>query len=724
VPSTARVPRFSSTDSSTGLPMDANRTATKPSPAGGLVRLWRQLTAVGILCAVLLSFASPAGATGFNASIKSANPTFSSGTMQLKATTGSTSCYSTGTGSGGTVGTNSATCTTGSPIPSGSLSPSTALSTSTSLSSVGNANAPTSTVTSASCGVAQMSDIAGGDTALAFGGLTYQASGPLGSQAVNVDGSTGWAETTTSYSDPENFTVVVWFNTTKAAGGIMGLGSQVNPTTSTPADHDRQLWIDPSGRLVWGVYDNAVYELTSTATVDTGNWVMAAASVGAAGSELYVNGSEVNSSATPAIAQPYSGWWSLGYASLANWSDIPSNYYFSGSMAQAAVFPTQLSPAQVSSLYGDTTLTSYTAGVEALSPTNYWPLNDSGAVPYEGSAPNATASTTLADYSSNSDTGTAVGGLTMGATGPTTLGASGLALNGSSEYVQTAKSFTNPEGFSVAAWFKSSSTTGSTILGFTNSQANGAPAQSDRTLWIDSAGNLIWEVNSGSVSELTSPSTYNNGLWHFVVAEIGSSGQQLWVDGVKVASTASVTSAQNYTGYWHLGWGYETGMTNAPTTPYLTGSLAEAAFVPSQLSAPQISLLYSATSTAALALDFSQLAPSAYWPLQDSASNVCGAVEITVQQTVGTTNTCIYPAGTGTCPSPSSSYLLPGLAWRSVTAPTSSTAVTVKITMEESATSATPIAGLHMLPNIAFGTGSTTNIWSAQVDFPYAWAQL
>ena len=714
----------SSMSTRTRLPMDATRNATQPNLARGLMRLWRRLTTVGILCAVLLSFASPASGASFNATLKASNTSFASGTEQLKATTGSTSCYSTGTGAGGTVTSNSAICPTGSPVPTGSLSSSTSSSATTSLSSVGDANAPAATVSSASCGVAEMSDVAGGDTALAFGGLTYQASGPLGSQAITVDGSTGWAETTNSYSDPENFTAIVWFNTTKASGGIMGLGSQANPTTSTPADHDRQLWIDPSGRLVWGVYDNAVYELTSTATVDTGNWVMAAASVGPAGTALYVNGSEVNSSAVPTIAQNYTGWWSLGYASLANWSDIPSNYYFSGSIAQAAVIPTQMTAAQVSSLYSDTTLTSYTAGVEALSPTNYWPLNDTGAVPYEGTVPNATTSTALADYSGNSDTGTAEGGLTLGAPGPTAIGASGISLNGSSEYVQTAKSFTNPEGFSVAAWFKTSSTTGGTVLGFTSTQANGAPAQSDRTLWLDSAGDLIWEVNNGTVSEMTSPSAYNNGQWHLVVAEIGSSGQQLWVDGVKVASNPSVTSAQNYTGYWHLGWGYETGWANAPANAYLTGSLAEAAVVPAQLSAASISLLNAAAGTGALTLDISQLGPSAYWPLQDSASNVCGTVEVTVQQTVGTTNTCIYPAGSGACPSPSPSYLLPGLASRSVTAPTSSAAVAVKITMEENATSGTSIAGLHMLPNVAFGTGSAANIWFAQVGFPYAGAQL
>ena len=265
------------------LSMDAIQPVTEPRPSRRLGHIWRKLAACGLSLTVLLSFAAPAGATGFNAALAASKTTSSSGTLQLKATTGTTNCYSTGSGSGGVITSNSATCSTGSPIPSGSLSATTAAAATTTLSSVGTANASGGTVSSASCGVAQLSDIVGGDTALAVGGLTYQSSGPLGSQAITVDGSTGWAETTTSYNDPEGFTVIVWFNTTKATGGIMGFGSQVNPTTGTPADHDRQLWIDPSGKLVWGVYSNAVYQLTSTSPVDTGNWVMAVASVGAAG---------------------------------------------------------------------------------------------------------------------------------------------------------------------------------------------------------------------------------------------------------------------------------------------------------------------------------------------------------------------------------------------------------------------------------------------------------
>jgi hypothetical protein len=706
-----------------GLPMNAIRLANQPRPSRSLGSFWRKLAAGGLSLAVLVSFASPAGAAGFSASLAAARTTFSSGTMQIKATTGTTTCYSTGTGSGGSVTNNSATCATGSPIPSGSVSPTSPSSAITTLSSVGNANASTATVSSASCGVAELSDSVGGNTALAFGGLTYQAPGPLGSQAITVDGSTGWAETTTSYADPENFSVVVWFNS-KTSGGIMGFGSQANPTTSTPADHDRQLWIDPSGKLVWGVYSNAVYQLTSPSAVDTGNWVMAVASVGAAGTALYVNGTKVGSSTTPTTAQSYTGWWSLGYASIANWNDVPSSYYFSGSLAQAAVIPVQLTPAQVSNLYADTTLSSYTAGLEALGPTNYWPLNDSGAIPYEGSVPGGTTSTTLADYSGNADTGTGEGGTTLGTSGPATLTANAITLDGASGFVETAKSYANPESFSVMAWFDTTSATGGTIAGFTNSQGNSTPIASDRTLWLSSTGHLIWEVNNGTVSEVTSPSTYNNGQWHFVVAEIGTSGGQLWVDGVKVASTTSVTSAENYTGYWHLGWGYETGWANAPADSYLAGSLAEAAVVPGQLSAAQVTLLDRATSTAALALDVSQLAPTAYWPLQDSGSSVCGNVEATVQQTVGTTNTCIYPAATGACPGPSTAYLLSGLFARSTTAPTSTNPVTLKMTMEESAASGSAIAGLHLLPDIAFGTSSAANIWSAQVAFPYAWAQL
>ena len=701
------------------------------------VRRWARWVpgVVGFFCVQLLMLTSTAGASALNAIVSSSGG-FPSGTLQLEGTTaGPNNCYSTGTGSGGSVTvSNAQSCASGSPIPTGELSSTASSTATTTLTSVGKVNATSSSVASGACGVAQLADSVsvtdwsgtGPDTALPLFGVSYQASGPLATQAITTDGSTGWAETTVEYTNPETFTVLVWLKTSSAEGAIVGFASSQNPTTGTPTDHDRQLWIDPSGKLVWGIYDAAVDELTSTSAVDTGSWVFAAASVGSRGTALYVNGTKVASSSSVTAAQSYSGWWSVGYASLAGWTDIPTSYYFNGSIAQLAIIPAQLSATQVSNLYADSPLPTYTIGVNALGPADYWALNDPGSVSYEGSVPAAAASTTLVDASGNGNTGTAEGGSTLGATGPTALAtSSAVALNGSTGFVETSTPYSNPEAFSLVAWFKSSSTSGGTVMGFDSVEGNGTPVEWDRLLWVDNTGHLVWGVYNNAFDEITSPSAYNNGAWHMVVAEVGSSGTQLYVDNTEVASNASYTTAQSYTGYWHLGWGYELYWTDPPTSSYFSGSLSEAAVIPTQLTASQISTLYNTSSTATFALAIGQLSSSSYWPLQDSSSNICGTSEITVQQTVGLTNTCVYPAAAGTCPAPSSSYLVVGLGTRSGSVVAGSgSPVTVTIKMELSAGSGTSVAGLHILPDIAFAMSISSRTWTAQVFYPASSVEL
>jgi hypothetical protein len=599
------------------------------------------------------------------------------------------------------------------------------------LASVGTVAGTADEVSSGSCGPPELAEEAGGDTGVAFGGLTFQAAGPMGGGAVAVDGSTGWADTTVSYTDPEDFTVLVWFKTSVAQGGMLGFNSQWNPTTSVPTDHDRQLWVDPSGKLVWGIWpDQTISQLTSPSAVDTGNWVFAAASIGPAGQQLFVNGSLAASSTTYTVAQPgYTGWWSIGYANLANWNDIPTSYYFDGSVAQVAVVPSQLTAAQVSQLWGDSasSLATYTSYLGSLGPTNYWPLADTGGVPYEGAIPGATASATLADASGNADTGTAEGGTTLGAAGPSSLSASGVTLNGNSGFVETAKSYANPEGISEVAWFKTGTAglgTGGAVMSFTSSQANTAPTSYDRTVWLDNSGKLVYGVNNATIKELTSTGTYNDGKWHMVVAEVGPAGQQLWADGALVASSPTVTSAANFTGYWHLGWGYETGWPDAPADAYFTGSLSEAAVVPSQLSAAQVATLYQAASAASFADAMAAQSPSAYWPMQDSASGICATVEVTVQETLGATTTCLYPAGAGACPALSASKLVTTLVAAAAKAPTASNAATVTLDAGLSAAAATALVGLQLLPDISFGTSLPATEWSAQIAYPYSSFQL
>jgi hypothetical protein len=369
-------------------------------------------------------------------------------------------------------------------------------------------------------------------------------------------------------------------------------------------------------------------------------------------------------------------------------------------------------------------LSTYTAAVNALNPASYWPLNDSGSTPYEGAVPGVAASTALNDASGNGNIGTAEGGTILGTSGPSALGADGLTLNGSSGYVETSTAYANPEDLSLVAWFKTTSTSGGNIIGFTNLQGDTAPGDSDRLLWIDNSGKVVWAVYPQADQMLTSSSSYNDGQWHMVVAEIGPSGQQLWVDGVEVAINASVTSAQSYTGYWHLGWGSETYWPDQPTDYFLAGSLAEIAVIPSQLNSTQIATLYDASSAVAVAVDMGELSPTSYWPFQDSASGICGTSEITVQQTVGSTNSCIYPAATGACAAPSSTYLITGLGTRSITAPTSGTAVNITIKMKLSSASPTGVLGLHELANIGFGTTRSSTLWSAQIAYPSASVML
>jgi hypothetical protein len=704
------------------------------------VRPWahRALGSLGLLVALLLVVTSAAGASVFRA-VVSSNGTFSTSTLQLKATTaGPTNCYSTGTGAGGAVtASNTQPCTIGSPIPTGQLSNTASSSATTTLASMGNLNATSSTVASSSCGVAEFADSesatdwggSGPNNALNSGGISYQSSGPLGSTAASFDGSTGWAETTTEYNNPQSFTVLVWLKTT-TSGALLGFSSMQDPYS--PYFSDRMLWVDPTGKLVWGLYNGANDEVTSPSVVNTGNWVFAAVTVGPAGATMYVNGTQVASNASYTAAGNFLGWWTLGWAYTSGWSDLPSSRFFTGSMAQVAVIPSQLSTANLATIYGEATASSYATEINTFSPASYWPLTDTGSVPYPATVP---GTQTLADSSSHANTATASGGVSFGATGPTSLGtSSGIALDGSTGYVQTANSYANPGGFSLVAWFKTTTTSGGTLIGFDSSQNNetGNPNSADRLLWMDNTGHLVWAVyDNGVTDEITTPLAYNTGAWYQVVVEEGSAGAKIYVNDALVASNATYTAGQSYTGYWHIGWGYEVGWPNPPTSGYFNGTVSEVAVFPSLLTGTtfgtQIYTLYHETSPNALATYVLSLFPSAYWALQDSATTICGSTEVTVQETQGASSTCVYPPlAVGTpCPALSSGYLLSGIGTRTNSvAPTAASPVTVTIKMELTVASGNAVWRLHLLPAVALSTKYGSTSWSAGVSYPSASVEM
>lgn len=121
----------------------------------------------GFLAAIVavLALGSTAAATlaGFSAQIVNNANTFSSGTMQLSESNGATTCYSTGSGSGGTVtAANSANCAINKLVGTLDQYPAgTPLTTTITMKNVGNIAASAESLAFASCTAAAASDAAG-----------------------------------------------------------------------------------------------------------------------------------------------------------------------------------------------------------------------------------------------------------------------------------------------------------------------------------------------------------------------------------------------------------------------------------------------------------------------------------------------------------------------------------------------------------------------------------
>lgn len=186
------------------------------------------------------------------------------------------------------------------------------------------------------------------------GGVTLGQPGAIRcdpSTAVALNGSTGFlgaATGTAAVAGPNTFSVGIWFKTTVAGGKLVGFGNQ---RTTQSSQYDRHIYMTNAGKLVFGVYPGAVKTVTSAASYADGAWHMAVATLGSAGMRLYVDGAEVGADATVTSGEPYNGYWRAGWDNLSGWTDAPTNAYFTGTLDELGVFPTQLSATTVAALY-------------------------------------------------------------------------------------------------------------------------------------------------------------------------------------------------------------------------------------------------------------------------------------------------------------------------------------------------------------------------------------
>ncbi len=218
----------------------------------------------------------------------------------------------------------------------------------------------------------------------------------------------------------------------------------------------------------------------------------------------------------------------------------------------------------------------YATSVLADNPVQYHKLNEASG-------------TTAADSSGNNDPASYVGTKTLGVTGAVCGDTTAVKLNGTNAYIDNANVLaTINSTFAFEAWVKTSA---SGVVAAANAQTG-----VDRQLYIGANGRayLASANSSGSTVYVSSPATVADGAWHHLVATSTGSAMTMYVDGVAVGTTSTNQGTGRRS---RMSYGYASlpsGLTSAPGTDYLNGSLDEVAVYTGTLSASRVLAHYKA----------------------------------------------------------------------------------------------------------------------------------
>jgi PKD repeat protein len=169
-----------------------------------------------------------------------------------------------------------------------------------------------------------------------------------------------------------------------------------------------------------------------------------------------------------------------------------------------------------------------------------------------------------------------------------------FSFNGTDAYLNTSQIITNPQNFSLAMWFKTTTTQGGLLVGFSSSQT-GNSSTYDRHIYMDDAGLLHFGNYTTGFQVINSTASYNDGTWHYVVAILcTNAGASLFVDGQLLENNPAYTSAYVYNGYWRVGENNLTSWPSAPSSPYFAGAMDELMVFNRALSSSEIQAIYQA----------------------------------------------------------------------------------------------------------------------------------
>ncbi|MFQ1003212.1 LamG-like jellyroll fold domain-containing protein [Modestobacter sp. SSW1-42] len=159
--------------------------------------------------------------------------------------------------------------------------------------------------------------------------------------AVRLDGSTTYITSPFPVTNPNTFSLEIWLRTGTPGGLVLGFrrdGGSGN-------DNDRMIYMSNGGRLFFGQepVTGAYRTVNSTTGYADNAWHHVVATQGSGGAALYVDGVLVDSDSAMTTGFNASGTWRMGRGQTAGWPSEPTNRYYTGLLAHAAVYTTALS---------------------------------------------------------------------------------------------------------------------------------------------------------------------------------------------------------------------------------------------------------------------------------------------------------------------------------------------------------------------------------------------